>query len=119
MTQALSIIWDVVKVVVFPVCLWLLQREIGKRDDRREREYSERKKELDEQQKQNVDLQFLMMQRMDKLSELTHLMAEKLHDEGKINGDLKALDDKYKELDAEYENEVKRLALLYSKSKKG
>ena len=53
-----------------------------------------------------------MMQRMDKISEMTHLMAKKLHDQGVINGDLEALDNKYRELDEEYEREVRRLALV-------
>ena len=115
LTQVLSWLWDITKVFIFPVCLYLFQRQVKQMDDRREHEYTERKKVLDEQQKQTTDIQFLMMQRMDKLSELCHLMAQKLHDKGVINGDLEALDKKYKELDAEYEKEVKRLALAYSK----
>ena len=111
----LSVAWDVAKVIVIPICLLLLGRQLTKRDEKREREYAERKRKLDEQAKQNEDIQFLMMQRLDKLSEMTHLMARKLHDQGVINGDLEALDKKYKELDAEYEEEVKRLALSYRK----
>ena len=103
-----SWVWEAVKVVIIPFCIYLLQRQIAKRDDKREREYSARKKEQD-------DIQYLMMQRLDKLSEITHLMAQKLHDQNIINGDLEKLDNKYKELDAEYEEKVKRLALAYSK----
>ena len=104
----LSWAWDILKIFVLPICIFLLQRQITQRDDKREREYSARKKEQD-------DIQYLMMQRLDKLSEITHLMAQKLHDQNIINGDLEKLDQKYKELDAEYEDKVKRLALAYSK----
>ena len=72
---------------------------------------------MDAQSKQTTDIQYLMMQRLDKNSEITHLMAQKLHDQKIINGDLEELDRKYKELDAEYEAEVKRLALMYSKKR--
>ena len=113
--EILSTAWEVFKAVILPLCIWYFQRQITQRDERREREYSERKKELDKQAQDNVDIQFLMMQRMDKLSEMTHLMAQKLHDQGVINGDLEKLDKKYKELDENYESEVKRLALMYSK----
>ena len=111
----LNTVWDVIKVLIVPLCLFLLERQITKRDDRREHEYSERKRELDSQAKQNGEIQFLMMQRLDKLSEMTHLMAQKLHDKGVINGDLEKLDTKYKELDAEYEEPVTRPALAYGK----
>lgn len=112
-----GIVWDVCKVLVFPVCLFLLERQISARDDRREREYSERKQELDKRQENNLRLQFLMMQRLDKLSELCHLMAKKLHDQGVINGDLEVLDRKYKELDDQYEEEVRRLAIVANHKK--
>ena len=107
--------WEFCKIAIIPVCIWYLQKQITLRDERREREYQERRQEQVKQQKQNADIQFLMMQRLDKLSEMTHLMARKLHDQGIINGDLEALDTKYKELDDEYEKEVHRLALSYSK----
>lgn len=112
MAELLSTIWDVCKVLVFPVCLFLFERQISKRDSLREREHAERKREQERQQENNLRLQFLMMQRMDKISEMTHLMAKKLHDQGVINGDLEALDNKYRELDEEYEREVRRLALV-------
>lgn len=99
-----SIVWDICKVLIFPACIFYLQKAQTKRDEVRE-------KEQEDQQK----LQFLMMRKLDKTSEMTHLMAQKLHDKGIINGDLEQLDKNYKELDAEYEAEVKRLALLYSK----
>ena len=111
----LKYLWEFCKIAIIPVCIWYLQKQITLRDERREREYQERRQEQVKQQKQNADIQFLMMQRLDKLSEMTHLMARKLHDQGIINGDLEALDTKYKELDDEYEKEVHRLALSYSK----
>lgn len=58
---------------------------------------------------------FLMMSRVDNCAEMTHMMARKLHDAGIINGDLKELDDKNKELDEKYEDHMKRLALKYLK----
>ena len=113
--KILSVIWEITKVVVLPVCLFLWQRAVNKMDSKRKQEREEadskRKKEIEEAER----LQYLQMQRMDKLSEMTHLMAKKLHDKGVINGDLQALDKKYKELDDEYEDEVHRLALRYSK----
>ena len=112
MEHTLSIIWEVLKLAVIPLAIWYFEHQIALRDDKREKEYAARKEELRRQQKQNADIQFLMMQRLDKLSEMTHLMAQKLHDQGVINGDLEKLDQKYKELDALYEEEVMRLALI-------
>ena len=106
----LSWFWELLKIAIIPFCIWLLERQIAKRDDRREKEYTERKKELDEQNKQNVDIQFLMMDRIDSLSELTQLMAKKLHDAGIINGDLEIMQNKYKGLNDEYEKTLKHLA---------
>ena len=100
----LNILWDVCKVLIFPACIVYLQISQAKRD-----------KQRDEKQENQQKLQFLMMRKMDKTSEMTHLMAQKLHDKGIINGDLETLDKNYRELDAEYEEEVRRLALLYSK----
>lgn len=102
--KILSVVWDIAKVVVLPVCLFLWQRAVSKMDVKRKQEREEAER-----------LQYLQMQRMDKLSEMTHLMAKKLHDQGVINGDLEALDQKYKKLDDEYEEEVRRLAFRYSK----
>ena len=113
--EILTILWEVLKVAIIPICIWYFERQVQTRDDRREQEYKERKEEQRKQQKQNADIQFLMMQRLDKLSEMVHLMAQKLHDQGVINGDLEKLDNKYKELDALYEEEVKRLALISNK----
>lgn len=107
-----TISWEAAKLLIIPLAIWYFERQIQKRDEKREREYAARKEEQRKQQKQNADIQFLMMQRLDKLSEMTHLMAQKLHDKGVINGDLEKLDNKYQELDAAYEEEVKRLALI-------
>lgn len=107
-TKVLSWLWEILKVAVIPLAIWYFETK-------RQRDYTDRKKEIEEQAKRNIDIQYLLMQRMDKLSEMTHLMATKLHEKKIINGDLKTLDEKYKELDAEYEEEVKRLALMYSK----
>ena len=111
--STLSVLWEIFKIALIPLAIWYFERQIQQRDDRREREYEARKAEQKRQQEQADDIQFLMMQRLDKLSEMTHLMAQKLHDQGVINGDLEKLDTKYKELDARYEEEVKRLALTF------
>ena len=101
LSSVLSWVWEFLKIAVFPICLWLFEKKINQRE-----------KNLDEQAK----IQYLLMQRIDKLSEMTHLMAVRLHEKKIINGDLEALDKKYKELDEAYEEEVKRLALVvYSK----
>lgn len=49
-----AVVWDVLKVVIVPLCLYLFQRqidrrdqEIVRRDDKREQEYIERKKQQD------------------------------------------------------------------------
>ena len=105
------VIWDIIKIFLIPLCIWYFERQVEKRDDKREKEYNARKRELDEQQRKNNEMQFLMMERIDNLSETTHLMAKKLHDAGIINGDLEELDDKYKGLDAKYHETLRRLAL--------
>lgn len=76
------------------------------------------KKQMDklyDQQNRREELRdennLLMMSRMDNVSDMTHLMAKKLHDAGIINGDLKELNDKYKELDSKYDKNIKKLAL--------
>lgn len=113
-----SIIWEVLKILLIPLAIWYFERQIQQRDEKRDREYRARKAEQQKAQEQNDDIQFLMMLRLDKVSEMTHLMAQKLHDKGVINGDLEKLDQKYQKLDAEYEDEVKRLALIV-KQKRG
>lgn len=95
-----SIVWDVIKVLVVPLCIYYLQKQDQKR-----------KKEMDEAQQKNTDIQFLMMERIDSLSDLTQMMAKKLHDAGIINGDLEEIHRKYDGLNKEYERNIKTLAL--------
>ena len=54
---------------------------------------------------------FLMMERVDNCAEMTHMMASKLHDAGVINGDLKELDEKNKNLNEKYNQNLKHLAM--------
>lgn len=54
---------------------------------------------------------FLMMERVDNSAEMTHMMAQKLHDAGVINGSLKELDEKNKALNEKYNKNLKELAL--------
>ena len=117
-----SVVWEILKVLIFPLCIWYFQHqiqksearaeyELKKRDEKRERENLEQKRELEDQQEKNIQLQFLMMERIDASAETTHLMARKLHDAGIINGDLEELDNRYKELNKEYESNLRGLAL--------
>lgn len=61
--------------------------------------------------------QFLMMKRLDNVADMTHLMANKLHEAGTINGDLEELDEKYKRLNEEYDENIKKLAFEVLNSK--
>ena len=45
--EILPQIMDVLKFLIVPLCLWYFEWRMEKRDDKREREYSERKKEQD------------------------------------------------------------------------
>ena len=65
---------------------------------------------LDRREKLRDENQLLMMKRIDSSADITHMMATKLHDAGIINGGLKELDDKYKELNTEYSDNLRRLA---------
>lgn len=112
-----SIIWEILKLCLIPLAIWYFEHQIQLRDEKRDREYRARKAEQQKAQDQNDDIQYLMMLRLDKVSDMTHLMAQKLHDKGVINGDLEKLDQKYQELDAEYEDEVKRLALIMKRKR--
>jgi len=111
MEKVWPILWELFKLGVIPLCLWLFQRQVAERDDHRENEYTERKRELDAQQKKNTEIQFLMMERIDSLSDLTQMMAKKLHDAGIINGDLEHMNQKYEGLNSDYEKSIKNLAL--------
>lgn len=110
-SQFWSILWDVIKVIVVPLCIWYLQKQYDKRDAKVHAEYEKRKKELDEAQKKSEHIQFLMMERIDSLSDMTQMMAKKLHDAGIINGDLEEIHKKYEGLNADYEKSIKSLAL--------
>lgn len=116
--QILSIVWEIAKVAIIPLGLYYIQRLITQRDNeaaardrKRESEYSARKAELDAQEKKNQDIQFLMMERIDSLSDMTQMMARKLHDAGIINGDLEHMNEKYEKLNSDYEKSLKGLAL--------
>lgn len=54
---------------------------------------------------------FLLMERVDNSAEMTHMMAQKLHDAGVINGGLKELDEKNKSLNEKYNRNIKQLAM--------
>lgn len=111
MEKLWPIAWEVIKVAVVPFCLWLFQRQISKLDERRESEYTKRKKQMDAQQEKSTEIQFLMMERIDSLSDMTQMMAKKLHDAGIINGDLEEMNQKYAGLNSEYEQSIRSLAL--------
>ena len=67
-------------------------------------------KKIEHWQKMKTDETFLMMDKMDKMGDLTALMANKLHEAGIINGDLEEVKKDYKAADAEYERHIKKLA---------
>ena len=111
MEKILSILWEILKVAIIPVCIWYFERQIQAREDRMETLNIERRKAFDAQQKKNTEIQFLMMERIDSLSDMTQMMAKKLHDAGIINGDLEEMHKKYAGLNSEYEKNIKSLAL--------
>lgn len=111
MKEFLAVLWEIIRVVIIPVCIWFFEKRIQARDDRLERINSERKKEIEAAQKKNTEIQFLMMERIDSLSDMTQMMARKLHDAGIINGDLEEMHRKYEGLNSEYEKNIKSLAL--------
>lgn len=65
----------------------------------------------DRREKLRDENMFLMMERVDNCAEMTHLMAQKLHDAGIINGGLKELDEKNKSLNEKYNTNLRSLAL--------
>ena len=109
--KVLGWLWEVLKIAVIPVAIWYFERKMAQQEDQHKQEIRERKKEQDEQLKKSTDIQFLMMERIDSLSDMTQLMARKLHDAGIINGDLEDMNTKYQGLNQNYERELKRLAL--------
>jgi hypothetical protein len=104
MEKFLTIAWEILKVAVIPVCIWYFETRLQSQDN-------ERRKIYEAQQKKNTDIQFLMMERIDSLSDMTQMMARKLHDAGIINGDLEEMHRKYEGLNTEYERNIKTLAL--------
>lgn len=66
--------------------------------------------QIDRWQQKKTDEAFLMMAKMDKMGDLTILMANKLHEAGIINGDLEELKKEYHVADAEYDKHIKMLA---------
>lgn len=60
--------------------------------------------------RQKAENELLLMVKMDKLGDLTVLMAKRLHDVGIINGDLEELKKEYKAADTEYDKNIKKLA---------
>ena len=65
---------------------------------------------IDAWQQKKTDETFLMMTKMDKMGDLTILMANKLHEAGIINGDLEEIKKEYKAADKEYDKHIKKLA---------
>lgn len=61
-------------------------------------------------QQTKTDNDFLLWAKIDKLGDLTCLMAEKMHEAGIINGDLEQVKRKYKEADEDYEKNIHKLA---------
>ena len=74
-------------------------------------ERQDRREELRDQN------QLLMMNRLDNVADMTHLMAQKMHESKIINGDLEELDQKYKKLNDEYDQNIKKLAYEVIRSK--
>ena len=111
MEKLLTILWEILRVAIIPVCIWFFERRISAREDKMERLNTERKKEIEVAQQKNTEIQFLMMERIDSLSDMTQMMARKLHDAGIINGDLEEMHRKYEGLNSEYEKNIKSLAL--------
>ena len=66
--------------------------------------------EIDRKEKLRDENQLLMMDRVDNSAQMTHLIAQKLHDAGIINGDLKELDEENKRLNRKYNENIKQLA---------
>ena len=65
---------------------------------------------IDHREKLRDENQLLMMDRVDNSAKMTHLIAQKLHDAGIINGDLKELDEENKKLNKKYNDNMKELA---------
>lgn len=66
--------------------------------------------QIKEWQHKKTENELLLMIKMDKLGDLTVLMAKRLHDVGIINGDLEELKKDYKAADEAYDKNIKQLA---------
>ena len=66
--------------------------------------------QVKEWQHKKTENELLMMVKMDKLGDLTVLMAKRLHDVGIINGDLEEVKKDYKAADDAYDKNIKKLA---------
>ncbi len=61
-------------------------------------------------QKTKTENDFLLWSKIDKMGDLTLLMAKRMHEAGIINGDLEQVKQQYKEADAKYEDHIRHLA---------
>ena len=65
--------------------------------------------EMERREKDRARLEKIMICRTDKMSGMVELMADKLHEQGIINGDLEALRQAYAVTDREYEEYLREL----------
>lgn len=66
--------------------------------------------QLKKLQQTKTDNDFLLWTKIDKMGDMMVLMANKLHEAGIINGDLEGLKQEYRQADAKYNDNVRRLA---------
>lgn len=66
--------------------------------------------QIKQMQKTKTDSDFLLWSKIDKMGDLTLLMAKRMHEAGIINGDLEQVKQQYKEADAKYEDHIRHLA---------
>ena len=65
--------------------------------------------EMERREKDRARLEKIMICRTDKMSGMVELMADKLHEQGIINGDLEQLRQAYAVTDREYEEYLREL----------
>lgn len=66
--------------------------------------------QIKQMQKTKTESDFLLWTKIDKMGDLSLLMAKKMHEAGIINGDLEQVKQQYKEADANYEDHIRHLA---------
>ena len=66
--------------------------------------------QIKQMQKTKTDSDFLLWSKIDKMGDLTLLMAKRMHEAGIINGDLEQVKQQYKEAEAKYEDHIRHLA---------